>query len=223
MMELVILDVNGTLFPLDPVARRLAEVGLEGQLEVWFTRVLRDGVAASAAGAFATFPELARHHLVVLLDQHGREVTDERVEAVLGAFTRVSAHPDVEPGLRRLGEAGVTVTTLTNGTVEITRGFLQREGLDGLVDATYDVGAVGRWKPAPEPYHHVLDRHGVEPAGAALIAVHPWDVQGAIHAGLAGAWIDRTHTRYPSPFVAPTVRGRSLPEVVDRLLERSAP
>lgn len=223
MIELVILDVNGTLFPLNPVARQLGQVGLEGQLELWFTRILRDGLAASASGALAAFPDLARHHLAVLLDEHGQEVTDERLEAVLDGFTRVSAHPGVEPALRRLREAGVTVTTLTNGTVEITRGFLEREGLAGLVDATYDVGAVGRWKPAAEPYHHVLERHGVEPAEAALIAVHPWDVQGAIHAGLVGAWVDRTRTRYPPAFAGPTVRGSGLPEVVELLLGAPTP
>ena len=70
MLELVILDVNETLFPLDPVADRMAEVGLPGQLDVWFARVLRDGIAAAAADRFAPFGELGRHHLAMLLDGH---------------------------------------------------------------------------------------------------------------------------------------------------------
>ncbi|MDX1619933.1 MAG: hypothetical protein R3320_03015 [Nitriliruptorales bacterium] len=60
MVDLVVLDVNGTLFSLDAVADRFDEVGLSGQLDVWFTRILRDGFAAAAAGGFVAFPDLAR-------------------------------------------------------------------------------------------------------------------------------------------------------------------
>lgn len=219
MIGLVVLDVNGTLFPLDPVADRLAEIGLGGQLEVWFARVLRDGFAASAAGTFAAFPHLARHHLKALLEEHVGAASDDGPDHVIEGFTRVTAHPDVEPALRRLREAGVTVTTMTNGTVAITRDFLHREGLDGLVDATYDVEMVQRWKPAPEPYRHVLAQHDVGPQQAALVAAHPWDVQGAIHAGLAGAWVNRSGARYPDALAGPTVEGGSLTETVEKLLQ----
>ncbi len=68
--------MNGTLFSLDPISERLADVGLEGRLGLWFARILRDGFAASAAGAFVVFPELARHHLAVRLDEHGETATN---------------------------------------------------------------------------------------------------------------------------------------------------
>jgi 2-haloacid dehalogenase len=218
VIELVILDVNGSLSSLDAVAERLADVGLEGQLDVWFARILRDGFAAAAAGAFAPFPALARHHTAVLLESHGRTATEERLDLVLDGFLQVTAHPDVEPGLQRLRDAGVTVTTMTNGTVEITRRFLEREGLEALVDATYDVSQAGRWKPAPEAYHYVLDRHAVDRGSAALIAIHPWDVHGAIRAGLKGAWVDRDGQRYPEVFERPDTQGASFGDVVERLI-----
>lgn len=218
MVQLAVLDVNETLFSLDAVAERLAGVGLEGALDVWFARVLRDGFAASAAGASVAFPDLARHHLAVLLAHHEQPVRDDLVSQVIDGFNEVTAHADVEEALRTLGDAGVTVATMTNGTVGITRNFLQREGLDHLVDATYDVAQVGRWKPAPEPYRFVLDRHDVAPAEAALIAVHPWDVQGAIHVGLTGVWVNRAGVAYPDPLAAPDVEGATLADAVEALL-----
>ncbi len=221
MVELAILDVNGTLFSLNAVADRLAQVGLDGQLDTWFARILRDGFAAAAAGAFAPFPRLARHHLTVLLDARGEQVEDGPLDHVIDGFKEVTAYPDVEPGLRRLREAGVTVTTMTNGTVEITRDFLHREGLNGLVDAMYDVEMVGRWKPAPDAYRYVLEQHELGPERAALIAVHPWDIQGAIHAGLAGAWVNRAGAAYPEGFIPPTMQGASLAEIVEQLLEQT--
>ncbi|MBW3662775.1 MAG: haloacid dehalogenase type II [Actinobacteria bacterium] len=218
MIQLVILDVNGTLFSLDAVADGLADVGLPGQLDVWFARILRDGFATAAAGTFVAFPDLARHHLTVLLDESGSEPTDERIDHVIGGFDEVAPHPDVEPGLRRLTDAGVTITTMTNGTVEITRDFLHRENLERFVEDTYDVEMAGRWKPAPEPYRYVLGQHEVEPGNAALIAVHPWDIHGAATAGLLTGWVNRSSARYPDPLARPAVEADSFETVVDRLL-----
>lgn len=221
-LELVVLDVNGTLFPLEPVGDRLAEVGLEGALEVWFGRILRDGFAAAASGGFVAFPAMARHHLAALLRRADRPVTEDRLDHVVDGFTVVTAHGDVAPGLERLQDAGVTVVTMTNGTVGITRDFLRRERLDGLVDATYDVEMAGRWKPSPEPYHHVLAEHDAEASRTAMIAIHPWDVQGAIRAGLLGGWVNRDGERYPPAFTPPDVQAATLDSLVDEMLARDA-
>jgi 2-haloacid dehalogenase len=220
VVDAVILDVNETLFSLDAVADRFAEVGLDGLLDVWFARILRDGFAAAAAGAFAPFTELARHHAAVLLDERGERVDEHRLDHLLDGFTRVAAHPDVEEGLRRLRDAGVVVTAMTNGTVGIAHEFLRREGLDRLVEGVYDVGMAGRWKPAPAAYRYVLDRHDLRPDATALISVHPWDIQGAVHAGLGAAWVNRAGVRYPEALKAPTVEGPDLPATVERLLSR---
>lgn len=218
--DLVILDVNGTLFGLDPVAARLADVGLAGRLDTWFARILRDGFAAAAAGSIVPFVDLARHHLEVLMDEEGLDADDAAVSTVIGGFQEVVAHDDVEPALRRLSSAGVPVVTMTNGSVDITDAFLEREGLDSLVAATYDVTMAGRWKPASAAYAYVLEQQGVSAETAALVAVHPWDVHGAAQAGLATGWVDRNGTRYPRSFRAPDVRGTSMDEVVAGLLAR---
>jgi hypothetical protein len=45
VVRLVVLDVNETLFPLDPVVARMAQVGLAGRFDAGFASVLRDGIA----------------------------------------------------------------------------------------------------------------------------------------------------------------------------------
>jgi 2-haloacid dehalogenase len=219
VVDLVALDVNETLFPLDPIADRMQEVGLPGQLDVWFARVLRDGMAAAAAGRLAAFADLARHHLLELLAAAGATASEAAVDHVLEGFQHVQPHPDVEPGLRALRDAGIEVVTLTNGAAPITAAFLERAGFDGLVAAVHDVSDAGRWKPAGEPYRWLVDRHGVPPARAAMVAVHPWDVMGAQAAGLVGAWLDRGGVTYPSAFGAPDVQAADLPTLVTRLID----
>jgi 2-haloacid dehalogenase len=217
-LALVILDVNETLFPLQPVEARMSEVGLDGRFELWFTRILRDGFAAAAAGGFVGFRDLAGHHLRELLRRHRLEATDAVVTHVLSGFDEVVPHPDVAAGLTLLRDAGVPAVALTNGAEDLTRAFLDRSGLTGLVAAVHDVGEVGRWKPAPQAYRFVLEGRGVAPAAAAMVAAHPWDLFGAGSAGLVTAWVDRDGVGYPEAFGRPDVSATRLDDLVERLV-----
>lgn len=216
MLRLVVLDVNETLFPLDPVRDRMAEVGLAGRFDAWFASVLRDGFAAAAAGRFASFGDLARHHLEVLLA--GRP--GGAVDHVLAGFQHVVPHPDVAGGLEALQRAGIRAVALTNGSGEVTRRNLDRVGLASLVHAVHDVAEVGRWKPAPEPYQAVLAAHATDAADAAMVAVHPWDVLGGQQVGMVGAWLDRSGAPYPAAYGAPDVTGGDLASLAAQLVGR---
>lgn len=218
-VRLLVFDVNETLFGLDPVASAFAEAGLDpSHLELWFARVLRDGFAVALTGGLATFPDLARHHVRVCAEQRGLVVDDDRVDAVIAGFQHVEPHPDVPAGLQRARDAGVTTVALTNGTVEVTRGFLERAGLDHLMDRVVDVTTAGRWKPAPEPYREVLDHAGVAAADAGMVAAHPWDVAGAMAVGMAGGMVDRYGVSWPPFLDPPTVQGPGVDAVVEALL-----
>lgn len=218
-MRLLVFDVNETLFGLDPVASALASVGLDpSHLELWFARVLRDGFAVALAGGLATFPDLARHHTRVLGEQRGLSLDDDALDEVVAGFSAVEAHPDVPAGLRRARDADVATVALTNGTVGVVEGFLERAGLRDLVDRVVDVTTAGRWKPAPEPYREVLATAGVEAADAAMVAAHPWDVGGAMAVGMVGAYVDRHGVSWPGHLAPPTVQGPDLDAVVEAAL-----
>ena len=58
--EVVVFDVVETLASLDAVAARLRELQQpEELLAQWFTRLLRDGMALTAAGSYAGFADVA--------------------------------------------------------------------------------------------------------------------------------------------------------------------
>jgi 2-haloacid dehalogenase len=50
-----------------------------------------------------------------------------------------------------------------------------------------------------------------------LVAVHPWDIEGARRAGLRTAWINRGRTPYPAHFGAPDVIARDFVALAGRL------
>ena len=54
-----------------------------------------------------------------------------------------------------------------------------------------------------------------------LIAVHPWDIDGAKRAGMRAAWLDRRGTPYPDHFTPPDLVGRTLGEIASAITGKS--
>ncbi|MEQ6027392.1 haloacid dehalogenase type II [Streptomyces salinarius] len=200
--EVLVFDVNETLTDMSVLAPRLADVGLPGGLlPEWFAGVLRDGIALTLAGGPADFATVARDALLTHLAREGVPPADHEAatDHVLGALPELPVHPDVPEGVRALHAAGHRLVTLTNGSADTSRAVLGRAGLAECFEAHLDVaGAGGRWKPAPEAYAYALREAGVPADAATLVAVHPWDIDGAARAGLGTAWLRRTPVPYPS-------------------------
>jgi len=218
--HVVVLDVNETLSDFTVLRRRCRAVGAPPDLfDLWLAAVLRDGLALTAVGDYVPFTEIGRCLLVDLFRRESGVEADptEAADEVLAAFTQLDVHRDVPEGMRRLHDGGVRLVTLTNGSAALTEVLLERAGLRDLVDLVLDVDPVRRWKPCPEAYHFAVEKAGARPQEAALVAVHPWDVDGARRAGLTGAFLSRG-LRYPAFLVPPQVRGASLPEVASALL-----
>ena len=212
----VAFDVNETLLDLTPVRSAAADRGVSAELfGTVFSRTLATGFAASVAGTWCRFRPAFDAALTQLTD-----LDDDARSAVADTFAQLSPHPDVEPALRLLTEAGIRVITLTHGGPGIAEAGLARGGVDHLVERSLSAEAIQAWKPAREVYLWAAGVCDVVPPDLALVAVHAWDVHGAQRAGLTGGWAARAERRYPGPavFDAPHVQGEGLVEVVRGLL-----
>ncbi|MFE2507033.1 haloacid dehalogenase type II [Streptomyces naganishii] len=221
--DVLVFDVNETITDMSALGARLTDVGLDaGLLPAWFAGVLRDGIALTLAGGRASFAEVAADGLRALLarERPGQEA-EPAVRHVLDALPDLPVHPDVPDGVRELHAAGVRMLTLTNGSAGTTRAVLGRAGLADLFEAHLDVeGAGGRWKPHPAAYAHALRTAGVPAGSAMLVAVHPWDVDGAARAGLRTAWLRREPVPYPSALHPPDAEAEALTDLAHRLTAR---
>jgi 2-haloacid dehalogenase len=223
--EVVAFDVNETLSDMAPLAEQFTAAGLPAELRsTWFASTLRDGFALAAAGTDAPFARVAEDALRTLL--HGRRDLTSPVEnvvhAVLSGFQELAVHPDVVAGLRVLADSGVRIVTLTNGGASVGEGLLRRAGVADLVEAFLSVEEAGRWKPAGQAYRLAAERCAVPMERIALVAVHPWDTDGAKRAGMISAWLNRTGAQYPSIFTPPDVAGADLSAVAEQLVDGSA-
>jgi 2-haloacid dehalogenase len=222
--RLLIFDVNETLTDLTPLAARFEEVGAPAHLlPTWFAGVLRDGFALTAAGGYADFADLATDGLRALLAgiEGWEGDQEEAARHVLAVFRQLPLHPDAVPGIRALHDAGFRLATMTNGSAAQTDQLLAHAGIRDCFTVLCDVSGPRCWKPAPRAYRWACEQAGARPAEAGLVAVHPWDVDGAQRAGLAGIWLCRAPTRYPRTMLPPTRTAADLRELPVLLLPQS--
>lgn len=210
--HVIVFDVNETLSDLAPMAGRFTDIGLPGSASgTWFAQVLRDGFALAVAGRSATFSAIADGVLrSTFVAQPPDRPADDAIQHVLGGFSSLALHPDVAPGVQALADSGLRLVTLTNGAKKVSESLLNGAVLRDRFERLLSVDDAARWKPSAESYAYAAEECGVPPAEMMLVAVHPWDIDGAARAGLQTAWIDRTGSApYPPYFTSPdlTVTG----------------
>ena len=212
--EVVAFDVNETLLDLAPVRAALVAHGEPaGRLPTVFGRTLLLGFAAATAGTWCSFRQSFEAALAQLTG-----LSAEQRSAVAGTFLELAPHPDVEPALRRLTEAGVRAVTLSHGSPGVAEAGLSRGGVTPLVERTLTSESIRTWKPDRAAYLWAAGVCDVAPERMALVAAHSWDVQGAQRAGLTGGWLPRAERVYADVYEPPHVQGASLVEVVEALL-----
>ncbi|MEU9213656.1 haloacid dehalogenase type II [Streptomyces sp. NPDC048415] len=216
----LVFDVNETLSDLTPLRARFEDVGAPGHLlPTWFAGVLRDGFALTASGAYADFASIASDGVRAVLSglEGWLEDSEAAVRHILDGFSHLDVHPDVPDGIRKLSESGYRLTAMTNGSVALTERLLNKAGVLDHFESLSDVSGPRCWKPAPAAYHYAVERAGVRPDQALMVAVHPWDIDGARRAGLDGAWLRRGALVYPRTMTPPSYAAEDLRELADML------
>jgi 2-haloacid dehalogenase len=218
--KVVLFDVFETLLQLDALRTRFVDVGRpEHELDLFFARTLRDGMALTLAGGAPPFAEVARS---ALIGATGRRLSESAVQHVLDGFAELPPHPDVEPALIMLVRAKVPAYAFTHGSADVVRAALDRAQLRSYLRGELSAEEIGSFKPPPRVYHWACEKVGVEPGRTALVAAHSWDVHGALRAGLLAGFTTRLEGGMSDVFDPPHVVAEQLDEVVERLLELPA-
>jgi 2-haloacid dehalogenase len=219
MRRVQVFDVNETLLDLaamDPHFQRI--FGDAGIRVTWFSQMIQSALVATVTGAYRPFGAHAMAALEMTAERAGVELADDDKQAVATQLRQLPAHPEVAPALRRLGDAGLRLASLTNSTEEVAREQLQHAGLLDLFELVLSADTAGRLKPAPEPYRMAAERLGVAVDQVRLVAAHAWDVAGAASAGCATAFVARPGKVLDPLVERPEIVGADLAEVADAIL-----
>ena len=132
----------------------------------------------------------------------GLDVTEAVLEEVathhLDSWTpHIRHHDDAVPTLEDLRSRGLRIGLLSNThwPESFHEHFLERDGLDHLIDVRAYTSTMPRTKPDPSAFRHVLDRLGVDATEAVFVGDRPRDdVWGAQQVGMRGVWKRHRHS-----------------------------
>ncbi len=208
--KVIAFDVIGTVFPLEPLRPAITGLGLPpAGLEGWFAAGLRDAFALSAAGDFDLFTTVLDGALdQVLAEQHLVPSASARAR-LMAQMKQLPARPDAQEAFATVRRAGLHIMALSNGASAATWSLLKAARLDALVEHVVSVEDVRLFKPRREVYDHAARVARVKARRLALVAVHPWDINGAKAAGLTAAYVSAERP-FPSAMRHPDVEASSL-------------
>lgn len=222
--SVIVFDVNETLSDLSPLGARFVEVGASASAApLWFASILRDGFALTAAGDNPPFAGVARELLLSQLSEVAlNRSVEQAARHVMDGFARLELHADVASGVDRLQQEGFRLVTFSNGSSSVADRLLSSGNLRECFELLLSVEDAGAWKPSPKAYAYAASACGVPPDELLMVAVHPWDVDGARRAGLQSAWVNRSGAPFPGIFTDPTYVVSSLEEIAELWTETPA-
>jgi len=218
--RVLVFDVNETLLDmsaLDPHFQRV--FGDAGVRVEWFQTMLQSAFLTTITGPYKPFGEHFRAALAITALRRDLRVSPEDERAILASVRTLPAHPDVRPALERLRSAGFRLTALTNSTAEVEEAQLRNAKLADLFERALSADSGKRLKPAPEAYTNAARELGVEPAEMRMVAAHVWDVQGAMRAGCAAAFVERPGAMWNPLLERPDIVGPDLEEIARSVIE----
>ena len=219
MPRILAFDVNETLLDLaalDPLFERaFGDAAVRPQ---WFAQVLQVAFVGVITGQDIDFTTAQHGALRMIAERTGTELSAAQADEIVAAMRTLPPHPDVAPALDRLRAAGLTLCSLTNSSLEVSRAQLGNAGIADRFEAILSADQVGRLKPAPEPYRLVADTFDVPIGDVRLIAAHAWDCAGAIAAGAKAAFVARPGMVLGPVGEQPDIVGGDLDEVASLIL-----
>lgn len=182
----------------------------EKQLEYSFRRGLMQN--------YAPFPVCTRDALDYTCSFYGIELSAEQREHLLNSYQTLPAFKDVEGGLQKLKAQDFRLFAFSNGTADAVECLLVTAGIREFFQGVISVDDLKSFKPNPAVYSHFLRESGAESHSAWLISSNPFDVIGAISAGMRAAWVQRSKNAVFDPWgIEPTVTVKNLGELHGKL------
>ena len=223
MSTTLAFDIYGTLIDTNGVVTALRETPAVGDRAAEFSRAWREKQLEYTfrRGLMQNYEDLSvctRQALDYLCAAYSVDLSEAEKDRLLEVYRVLPAFDDVAESLERLDGAGFRMYAFSNGSAKAVETLLQAAGIRDFFLDVVSVEDLRSFKPNPAVYAHFLRRAGATGADAWLISGNPFDVMGAVSAGMKGAWVQRSSDAVFDPWgIEPTITVSSLGELAERL------
>lgn len=218
-VQTITVDSYGTLVDTDAAEKALAARVKDPRpiSQLWRVRSLIYTMVGNYIEQYQPFYEINRAALQYALDVHGVDLSEEERNEILSVYHELDVFPDVRGGLRRLRNQGYPVYVLSNGNPEMLDSMVQHAEIHDVVEDKISVHEIQTFKPHPSVYRHAAERTDTPIQKIVHVAGPGFDVQGAMHSGMQGAWINRAGQPWEAFGPEPDLEIESFYDLADKL------
>jgi 2-haloacid dehalogenase len=209
MSVTVAFDVYGTLIDTHGVVSALrAMVGdrAEAFSHTWRDKQLEYSFRRGLMQHYENFAVCTRHALDYTCAHYEIPLSDAQKQALLDSYRTLPAFDDVADSLARMRADGFRLFAFSNGSADAVETLLANASIREMFLGVVSTDAIRSFKPNPAVYAYFLRQSGASGGSAWLVSGNPFDVIGAISAGMRAAWVRRSETAIFDPWdIAPTL------------------
>ncbi|MDT8398123.1 MAG: haloacid dehalogenase type II [Pseudomonadales bacterium] len=217
MTTTLAFDIYGTLIDTNGVLRALQQTVGEKAAELsrlWRDKQVEYSFRRGLMQNYQTFAVCVSQSLDYACAYHQVSLSSAQKQALLEVYRKLPAFTDVPESLAALTAAGYRLFAFSNGSAEAVETLLVTAGIRDFFLGVVSTDELRSFKPNPAVYSHFLRAAGASGSSAWLVSSNPFDVIGAISAGMKAAWIKRSQTQIFDPWgIEPTLTVSSLPEL----------
>ncbi|QIA65119.1 haloacid dehalogenase type II [Vibrio astriarenae] len=217
--QTVLFDINETVLDLSVLKPKFQQyMGSDDYIATWFAMLLHSSTVCLITNTHTDFKSLGLSALESLAGRLGKRLSNQDYQDILSTFAHLPAHPDIEPALVLLREAGFRVVAFSNSSSDLLKAQLSNSGLLTHFDHIISTEQASTFKPAQVAYQFALELLQEPASSARLVAAHDWDTHGALYAGLKAAYVNRFNTTYNTHYLHPDIRGEDMLEVTRKII-----
>lgn len=215
-------DVYGTLIDTAGIAARLrTHVGERASefSSFWRAKQLEYAFRRGLMQNYRDFSVCTRQALDYTCLLFKAPIDEAAKAALMDSYRSLPPYPDARDGLAKLKGSGLRLFAFSMGRASDVQGLLEQADLAQYFHGSVTLEEAQMFKPSPAAYSYFLRRAGTTGAQAWLVSGNPFDVIGAVSAGMSGAWVKRSPDAVLDPWeIEPTLIVETLPALNDALL-----
>ena len=214
-------DVYGTLIDTQGVLSALRKM-VEGKAEefsrTWRDKQLEYSFRRGLMQNYENFAVCTSNALDYTCAYYKTPLTAEDKYSLLDVYRVLPAFDDVKAGLERLQAADLRLFAFSNGSADAVETLLSTAGIRDVFHGVVSVDDLKSFKPNPAVYSHFLRRSGASGSTAWMISSNPFDVIGAVSAGMKAAWVRRSPEAIFDPWgIEPTMTVSSISDLAEKI------
>jgi 2-haloacid dehalogenase len=218
-------DVYGTLINTNGVVTELKELvddKAEEFSRTWRQKQLEYSFRRGLMQRYENFSICIMNALDYTCAHYNVQISKEQKHQLLEIYNMLPIFADVKESLNELNTAGFHSYAFSNGSKDTVERLLTTATIREFFLGIISVEDQKTFKPNPIVYNYFLSKTGATKSSTWLISSNPFDVIGAICAGIKAVWLRRSQETIYDPWnIEPTIIVSSFSEIKKKIEEYS--